>query len=193
MKYSSTRLVRPSTRERGKESREAWRRGRIRRGQCPVADRPRRARQGLSGRGGRRGARYAVNGSAIVRRGWGFCFGPGDCGADDLLDLRLQMRRTGPQKSCPYPLQPPIEDFFRRAGTPRPPLRPRRGAGPQGPLRPCAPPELSLSPGETRRRGASWDLLLDQAPQIAQIGNRPPTPKPSPPAPAFSHNFRVTS
>ena len=87
------------------------------------------------------------------RPGRGFCFAPGDHGADDLLDLRLQMR-TGPSVELLLSSSAAYRGLLSTGGDAAAWVRPRRGAGPQGPLRPCAPPELSLSPGETRRRGS---------------------------------------
>src|SRR5215203_1563824 len=121
---------------------------------------------------------------AMGRRGWGFCFGPGDHGADDLLNLRLQMR-TSPPKSCPYPLQPPIEVFFRRAGTPRPGYVLVEVQGRKGPCGLARHRSCHFLPEEYVVERASGDLFLDQAPQIAQVGDGPPY------AEAFASRLRL--
>src|SRR5215217_2405716 len=121
---------------------------------------------------------------AMGRRGWDFCFGPGGHGADDLLDLRLQIR-TSPPKSCAYRLQPPIEVFFRRVGTPQPGYVLVEVQCRKGPCGTARHRSYLFLPEEYVVEGASEDLFLDQAPQLAQVGDRPPH------AEAFASRLRL--
>src|SRR5215211_2631032 len=121
---------------------------------------------------------------AMGRRGWDFCFGPGGHGADDLLDLRLQIR-TSPPKSCAYPLQPPIEVFFRRVGTPQPGYVLVEVQCRKGPCGTARHRSYLFLPEEYVVEGASEDLFLDQAPQLAQVDDRPPH------AEAFASRLRL--
>ena len=64
-------------------------------------------------------------------------------------------------------------------------VRPRRGAGPQGPCGPARHRSCIFLPEEHVVEGASGDLFLDQAPQIAQVGDGPPH------AEAFASRLRL--
>src|SRR5215217_4048371 len=139
-------------------------------------------RQCLSGRGGRRGARYAVNGGRH-----------GSARLELLLRTWRPRRRRSPGPQAPDEDKPAGElpqsssasyrSLLSTGGDAAAWVHPRRGVGPQGPLRPCAPPEFLFLPEENVVQRGSGDFFLNQAPQIAQVGDG------SPHAEAFASRF----